>query len=72
MNHIFKRMQELERFIEPLIAKSDAWVLDCPATQPVDNQENVVSQSLKCLARIKLNRYVVITTVYVYEHRSPC
>ena len=56
MSHIFNRMQELERFIEPLVAKSETWVLDCPLTQPVDRQEIVVSQSLKCLARIKLNR----------------
>ncbi len=58
MGPIFKRMQELERFLEPLITKSEAWVLDCPVTQPLDRHERVVSQSLKCMARIKLNRYV--------------
>lgn len=55
MSHIFKRMQELESSLEPLITKSETWVLDCPATLPVDYKEVAVAQSLKCLARIKLN-----------------
>ncbi|RYP11423.1 hypothetical protein DL764_000077 [Monosporascus ibericus] len=49
MSHIVKRMQELERYLEPLIAKSETWGSDCPQTQPVDNREMVVSQSLRLL-----------------------
>lgn len=52
-------MQELESFLEPFVIRSEGWILDCPVTLPVDHQEMVVSQSLKCMARIKLNRYVV-------------
>ncbi|KAI1381820.1 hypothetical protein F4677DRAFT_399845 [Hypoxylon crocopeplum] len=55
MTRIFNRMQELERALEPLIVKSEAWVLTCPLTQPVDKTECVLSQSLRCISRIKLN-----------------
>ncbi|KAI5866684.1 hypothetical protein GGS23DRAFT_602942 [Durotheca rogersii] len=55
MTRIFNRMRELERLLEPLIAKSEAWVLNCPLTQPVDKRESVLSQSLRCMSRIKLN-----------------
>ncbi|KAI0175806.1 hypothetical protein GGR52DRAFT_330808 [Hypoxylon sp. FL1284] len=55
MTRIFNRMRELERLLEPLIAKSETWVLNCPLTQPVDKRESVLSQSLRCISRIKLN-----------------
>ncbi|KAI2467131.1 hypothetical protein F4781DRAFT_403158 [Annulohypoxylon bovei var. microspora] len=55
MTRIFNRMKELERVLEPLIAKSETWALDCPLTQPVDRMESVLSQSLRCISRIKLN-----------------
>ncbi|KAI1767239.1 hypothetical protein GGR53DRAFT_518494 [Hypoxylon sp. FL1150] len=55
MTRIFNRMRELERLLEPLITKSEAWVLNCPLTQPVDQSELVLSQSLRCISRIKLN-----------------
>ncbi|KAI0843236.1 hypothetical protein F5Y06DRAFT_83919 [Hypoxylon sp. FL0890] len=55
MTRIFNRMRELERLLEPLIAKSESWVLNCPLTQPVDKRESVLSQSLRCISRIKLN-----------------
>ncbi|KAI4866242.1 hypothetical protein F4820DRAFT_263003 [Hypoxylon rubiginosum] len=55
MTRIFNRMRELERLLEPLIIKSEAWVLNCPLTQPVDKRESVLSQSLRCISRIKLN-----------------
>ncbi|KAI1779698.1 hypothetical protein F4818DRAFT_149655 [Hypoxylon cercidicola] len=55
MTRIFNRMRELERLLEPLITKSETWVLNCPLTQPVDKRESVLSQSLRCISRIKLN-----------------
>ncbi|OTA69070.1 hypothetical protein K449DRAFT_383969 [Hypoxylon sp. EC38] len=55
MTRIFNRMRELERLLEPLITKSESWVLNCPLTQPVDKRESVLSQSLRCISRIKLN-----------------
>lgn len=57
MNRIFNRMRDLERLLEPLIAKSESWILNCPLTQLVDKRESVLSQSLRCISRIKLNRY---------------
>ncbi|KAI1100122.1 hypothetical protein F4804DRAFT_319865 [Jackrogersella minutella] len=55
MTRIFNRMRELERLLEPLIIKSESWILNCPLTQPVDKRESVLSQSLRCISRIKLN-----------------
>ncbi|KAF3065017.1 C6 zinc finger domain-containing protein [Daldinia childiae] len=55
MNRIFNRMRDLERLLEPLITKSESWVLNCPLTQLVDRRESVLSQSLRCISRIKLN-----------------
>ncbi|KAI1468874.1 uncharacterized protein F4812DRAFT_424975 [Daldinia caldariorum] len=55
MTRIFNRMKDLERILEPLITKSESWILNCPLTQPVDKRESVLSQSLRCIARIKLN-----------------
>lgn len=58
MTPSYQRMMELETFLEPLITESEQWVLNCPMTQPVDNDEAVVAHSLRCMARIKLNRLV--------------
>ncbi|KAK7927161.1 C6 zinc finger domain-containing protein [Apiospora marii] len=55
MTPSYQRMMELETFLEPLITESEQWVLNCPMTQPVDNDEAVVAHSLRCMARIKLN-----------------
>ncbi|KAK7956200.1 uncharacterized protein PG986_005422 [Apiospora aurea] len=55
MTPSYQRMMELETFLEPLITESEQWVLSCPMTQPVDNDEAVVAHSLRCMARIKLN-----------------
>ncbi|KAK7958314.1 hypothetical protein PG988_013162 [Apiospora saccharicola] len=55
MTPSYQRMMELETFLEPLITESEQWVLNCPMTQPVDNDETVVAHSLRCMARIKLN-----------------
>lgn len=69
MTPSYQRMMELETFLEPLIAESEQWVLNCPMTQPVDNDEAVVAHSLRCMARIKLNRLVtsrhIITTIVI-------
>ncbi|KAI0482245.1 hypothetical protein GGR56DRAFT_177304 [Xylariaceae sp. FL0804] len=55
LSHVFHRMWELERLLEPLVTRSEAWNLKCPLTQPVDRSEAVLGQSLRCMARIKLN-----------------
>ncbi|KXJ95272.1 hypothetical protein Micbo1qcDRAFT_171665 [Microdochium bolleyi] len=52
---VFERMLELERRLEPMCTRSESWILDCPLTQPVDRDERVLGQSLKCIAKIKLN-----------------
>ncbi|KAH7035630.1 uncharacterized protein B0I36DRAFT_94826 [Microdochium trichocladiopsis] len=52
---IFERMLELERRLEPMCTRSESWILDCPLTRPVDGDEHVLAQALKCIARIKLN-----------------
>lgn len=56
MGPIYQRMIELDNYIQPLIAQSDAWVLPATTQSPVDPNEEVVSRSLRCMARIKFNR----------------
>lgn len=53
---VFERMLELERRLEPMCTRSETWILDCPLLQRVDHDERVLGQSLKCIAKIKLNR----------------
>ena len=65
MTPSYQRMMELETFLEPLITESEQWVLNCPMTQPVDNDEAVVAHSLRCMARIKLNRLVTSHNIVV-------
>ncbi|KAI1640083.1 hypothetical protein F4809DRAFT_592497 [Biscogniauxia mediterranea] len=55
MTRVFNRMRELEGLLEPLIARSEAYVSDCPLLRPVDRGEAVLAHSLRCMARIKLN-----------------
>jgi hypothetical protein len=57
MNRIYNRMQELEIFLEPLVTETEAWVLGSTTTSPVDPGEAVLARSLRCMARIKLNRF---------------
>ncbi|KAL7628967.1 hypothetical protein AAE478_000485 [Parahypoxylon ruwenzoriense] len=57
MTRIFNRMRELERLLEPLIAKSESWVLNCPLTQPVDKRD----------ARIKVHRYCAFFDLAVFS-----
>lgn len=56
MTPVYEQMRELEMFLEPLIAQSDAWVFSSTTTSPVDPSEEVVARGLKCIARVKLNR----------------
>ncbi|KAJ4419479.1 hypothetical protein N0V82_004924 [Gnomoniopsis sp. IMI 355080] len=55
MQPIYEKMKELEAFIEPLLAQSEAWLLTSTVTSPVDSAEAVVARSLRCMASIKLN-----------------
>ncbi|KAL2760065.1 hypothetical protein ACRALDRAFT_2095780 [Sodiomyces alcalophilus JCM 7366] len=57
MNPIYDRMHELETFLEPLVSRADSWILPSSTTTPVDPTEEVVSRAIRCIARIKLNRY---------------
>lgn len=56
MNPIYEKMKDLEKFLEPLLAQSEAWLLTSTVTSPVDPTEAVVARSLRCMASIKLNR----------------
>ena len=59
MSRIYQRMRELELFLEPLNTVAESWDLKATTTSPVDPSEEVVSRSLRCMARIKLNRYQI-------------
>lgn len=53
---IWDRMLELESIIEPLVLKADTWTLESSPPLILDSSELKVSQSLRGMARIKLNR----------------
>ncbi|KAI0021639.1 hypothetical protein F4780DRAFT_273607 [Xylariomycetidae sp. FL0641] len=55
MTRIFSRMCELERLLEPLITKTEAWTPSYSLTQPVDKFEATLGHALRCMSRIKLN-----------------
>lgn len=58
MAPIHRKMTELENSIEPLLARSEPWLLPATTTSPLDPAETVLARSLRCMATIKLNRYV--------------
>ncbi|EFQ35862.1 uncharacterized protein GLRG_11053 [Colletotrichum graminicola M1.001] len=55
MTSIYARMKEMEQYLEPLNAMADSWILQSTTTTPLDPTEEVLSRSLRCMARIKLN-----------------
>ncbi|WQF86453.1 Putative zn(2)Cys(6) fungal-type DNA-binding domain-containing protein [Colletotrichum destructivum] len=55
MTRIYTRMKEMEQYLEPLNAMADSWILQSTTTTPLDPTEEVLSRSLRCMARIKLN-----------------
>ncbi|KAM0272596.1 hypothetical protein ACHAQH_008627 [Verticillium albo-atrum] len=55
MSPIYERMKKLESYLEPLTTLADAWLLQSSTTSPLDPSEEVVSRTLRCMARIKLN-----------------
>ncbi|KAI0416854.1 hypothetical protein F5X98DRAFT_387612 [Xylaria grammica] len=55
MGRIYKRMQELEGLLEPLIVQSESWSSNYSLVQPVDPSEAVLANALRCMSRIKLN-----------------
>ncbi|KAK1988177.1 hypothetical protein LZ30DRAFT_64429 [Colletotrichum cereale] len=55
MTSIYARMKEMEQYLEPLNAVADSWILPSTTTTPLDPTEEVLSRSLRCMARIKLN-----------------
>ncbi|KAJ0158545.1 hypothetical protein CTA2_11356 [Colletotrichum tanaceti] len=59
MTRIYSRMKEMEQYLEPLNAMADSWILQSTTTAPLDPTEEVLSRSLRCMARIKLNRQVI-------------
>ncbi|CAG8981037.1 hypothetical protein HYALB_00008191 [Hymenoscyphus albidus] len=59
---IWDRMLELESIIEPLTLKADTWALESSPPLSLDSSELKVSQALRGIARIKLNRCVVVYT----------
>lgn len=58
---IWTRMLELESLIEPLILKADTWTLESFPPVLLDESELKVSQALRGIAKIKLNRWVEIS-----------
>lgn len=60
MNRIYNKMVELDARLEPLLAKSETWDLRSPITLTTEPSEEVVGRSLRCMARIKLNRYCIL------------
>jgi hypothetical protein len=57
MISICERMKELEQFVEGVTREADTWILQGWPTSPLETTEEVVSRALRCMARIKLNRY---------------
>lgn len=55
MAPIYERMKKLESYLEPLTAQADGWLLQASTTSPLDPCEEVVSRTLRCMSRIKLN-----------------
>ncbi|KAI1821664.1 C6 zinc finger domain-containing protein [Xylaria intraflava] len=55
VTRIFRRMKDLEKLLEPLIIQTDMWSSNYSLTQPVDRNEAVLANSLRCMSRIKLN-----------------
>ncbi|KZL82420.1 c6 zinc finger domain-containing protein [Colletotrichum incanum] len=55
MTRIYARMKEMEQYLEPLNAMADSWILQSTTTTPLDPTEEILSRSLRCMARIKLN-----------------
>ncbi|OHE91282.1 hypothetical protein CORC01_13397 [Colletotrichum orchidophilum] len=56
MARIYARMKEMEAYLEPLNTMADSWILQSTTTTPLDPTEEILSRSLRCMARIKLNR----------------
>lgn len=48
--------QELDKAVELLAVKADAYYSGQPVTALIDPEESVVADSLKAMARIKINR----------------
>ncbi|KAI1307799.1 hypothetical protein F5Y03DRAFT_383697 [Xylaria venustula] len=55
MTRIYNRMKELEGLLEPLIIQTESWPSDYSLAQPVDRNEAVLANALRCMSRIKLN-----------------
>ncbi|KAK9771243.1 putative Zn(2)-C6 fungal-type domain-containing protein [Seiridium cardinale] len=55
MNIVYRKMVELELFLEPLVTASENWAFSCSPNQLVDQYEVSVAQALRSMSRIKLN-----------------
>ncbi|KAJ2993582.1 hypothetical protein NUW58_g1799 [Xylaria curta] len=76
MTRVFHRMQELEKSLEPLVTQSESWSSNYSLTQPVDHNEAVVANALRCMSRIKLNsarikvhRYCAFSDIAVFSSK---
>ncbi|KAK2049513.1 hypothetical protein LZ31DRAFT_457312 [Colletotrichum somersetense] len=67
MTSIYARMKELEQYLEPLNAMADSWILQSTTTTPLDPTEEVLSRSLRCMSRIKLNRQAPTSSFRIGE-----
>ncbi|EFX05807.1 nitrilase cyanide hydratase and apolipoprotein n-acyltransferase [Grosmannia clavigera kw1407] len=70
MTRIYARMKEFELFLEPLNTSANLWDLPGTIASPVDPTEQVLTRSLRCMARIKLNsaRIKVHRYCAFYDH----
>lgn len=60
-------MQELEGLLAPLIVQSESQPCDYSLAQPVDRNEAVLANALRCMSRIKLNRYCFYSGVNMWQ-----
>ncbi|CAK7236571.1 hypothetical protein SCUCBS95973_009652 [Sporothrix curviconia] len=76
MTRIFDRMRELEAFLDGLNSQAESWTLSASTTSPMEPSEEVLSRSLRCMARIKINsarikvhRYCAFFDIPVFTKR---
>lgn len=55
------RMMELDHALEAASRQADVYAQKVPNFRPVDSIEEILGDSLKSMARIKLNRSVILS-----------
>lgn len=75
-SELWGRMLELESIIEPLTSKGDIWAASTPAPTILEDSELLVTYSLRCIGRIKLNsarikvhRYCAFSDIPIFSKK---